>query len=195
MADAAEGVDETSVGQGDRHRVDREVPSREVGPDVLREGHRRLAVPRVVDLLAEGRDLEAAPTLQRPDRPEPHAHQVPAFRPSANEARGLVWCGVGREVEVRVRRQTSEHQIADDAAHQVELVPRCDEALTELPRERVDLHDGAAVARRLRRSGHDRSRIPRRCGRSARVPCPRAHLARVHLDAPEHADRPGGGLC
>ena len=62
-------VDETAVGQPDRHRVDREVATGQVGLDVVAEGHRGLAVLLGVDLFAERRDLEQVAVFQAPTVP------------------------------------------------------------------------------------------------------------------------------
>ncbi len=86
---AFEGVDELTVRQPDGHRVDREVASRQIGLDVLREGDRRLAFVLRIPLLPEGGDLDQGAVAARPDRPEPHTDQVLSLRPAAEQTRGL----------------------------------------------------------------------------------------------------------
>ena len=93
---AAERIDERAVRQPHGHRVDREVPPREVGLDVLRERHRGLAMLLRVDLLAERRDLEEAAVLARAHRPEPHADVVAIVGPALQHP--------GRLVRLRRRR-------------------------------------------------------------------------------------------
>ena len=97
---ADERIDELTVGQTDRHRVHGEVASRQVGPQVLAERDRRLAVLLRVHLLAERRDLQDLIRPAGAHRAEPHADQVHALGPPAQDLRGLPREGVGREVEV-----------------------------------------------------------------------------------------------
>ncbi len=166
MSHTAEGIDEPPAGQADRHRVDREVPARQVRLDVLRERDRGLAVVGVVDLLAEGRDLDDPVPLAGADRAEPHPDEEDAVRPPPEHARGLGGSGRRREVQVPVGG-ASQDLVAHATADEVQLVSGGGEPLPELVRERIHL-EGRLAARGLRPIGHDRSRIPPGVRRSSR---------------------------
>ena len=134
---AAEGVDELAVGQPHRHRVDGEVTPRQVGLRCpcanVTAGLRCLLG---VDLLAEGRDLQTRSPFGAPT--------VPNLTPtrywrSAQPRRTCVVSAGRRRSRSRISRRAPPGQIADGAAHQVELVPGGRETLAELVRERVDL--------------------------------------------------------
>ena len=63
--------------------------------------------------------------------------------------------GVGREIGVRVGREAAHHEIADHAAHQIQLVPGEPKALAHLLGQGWNLHDGAARSRRVGHVGQD----------------------------------------
>ena len=175
-------IDELATGEPDRHGIDREVASAQIGLDVLAEGDRRLPVLLGVDLLAERRDLNERPILQRPHRAEPHAHEVPTVRPAVKHLRGLG--RVSARSEVEIAPVPPQQQVADAPAHEVQLVAGVGEPGTELDRELGDV-EGCA-GRTIGHDGHEDSR-----GR-ARYRAVRARLAGVHLDIAEHADRSVG---
>ena len=153
-----EGVDELAVGQPDRHRVDREVAAGEIGLDVLRERDRGLRSSSGYTLLPEGRDLDQGAVPSRPHGPEPHAHEVLGLRPALEEPRRLGGRGVGGEVAVG-RRRRPDHEVADHAADQIQLVPGGLEAVAELLRERSHLERGHDV-RTIAQDPADRRAVP-----------------------------------
>ena len=181
IAHAPERVDERPVGNRDRHRVDGEVAPRQVGFDVLRKRHRRLAMILGVDLFAKRRDLDASAVLSRADRAEPHADEVngPVGPPPKNPRR-LVRHGVGREVEVGGGGEPTEHEVANDATDQEQAMAVVGETRSERSCKGVDL-----------KRGHDASTLPFDPGRLARYRPAGADLAGVRLDAAQHRHRPG----
>ena len=140
-----ERIDELPVGQPHGHRVDREVPPGQVVFDVFGERHRRLAVGGVVDLLAERGDLHLAVALERPYRPELHAHQVLPIGPPPEDPRGVRGGCVGCEVIISARGQPAEDEVANHATHQIQLVAGGVESLAELRSQRVYIHPGHGV--------------------------------------------------
>ena len=170
---AAERIDELAVGQPDRHRVDREVPPRQVGQQVLAERNRRLAVLLRVYLLAERRDLEERSRFASAHRAELHADQVQPLGPARA---GPSWSRRGRASVAKSRSLpmvAPQQQIPNHPADQVELVTGQAETLAELGGDRGDLEARAAV--RTRPVGHDGLRIPLRprptAHRTAPAPC------------------------
>ena len=129
--------------------------------------------------------------LQRTDRAEPHAHQVLAVGPAAQD-RAWSRSGCALVAKSRSRRAAPEHQVAHAAAHEVELVPGRGEPLTELLGEGGNVEDGAGG----RSVGHDALEDTRGPAPAVRGSVGAdAHLARVRLDVAEHADRPGAGTA
>src|SRR5205823_9981021 len=145
------------------------------------EGDGRLPVLLGVDLLAERGDLEARPVLERSDRAEPDAHEVPAIRPPVEHLGRLRRMGARGEVEVA--HVPAQQQIADAPAHEEQLVTGVGEPAPELDRQGGDIEGCAGGA-----MGHDEDEDS---GGRARYRAVRARLAGVHLDIAEHAARTG----
>ena len=157
---AAERVDELghlALGAGDaqRHGVDREVAPRQVGLDLVGEGHVRLAGVGGVGLGPVGGDLEDRVALLqarrcRTGRPGPTPRRPSPLTSSVVRS--------GRASVVRSMspaRGPAEHEVADDAADEVEALPGRVEAL----RQRAHLVEDRAQA-----LGDHRARVggPRR---------------------------------
>ena len=82
-----ERVDQLRIGETQRHRVDREIPARQVGLDVVGERHLGLAALGPVHLGPERGDLDAGVVLLASDGAEPLALEPHADRPSRARAR------------------------------------------------------------------------------------------------------------
>src|SRR5207245_2848727 len=90
VADPTERIHELALGKAYSHCVHGEVTSGEVLLEVVGERDVRVPVIFGIDLLAEGRDLEPAPGLPCPNRPEPDALEIALLGPSAKHVQRLV---------------------------------------------------------------------------------------------------------
>jgi hypothetical protein len=151
------GIDELAVGQADRHRVDREVPSSQVGLDVLGEGHLGVTGVLCVGLLAERGDLDAVVALAGADRPEPDPHEVSGVGPALEERHDFLGTRVGGEVELLPR--APQDRVPNRTAHQVQLVAGGLEPRTEVRGDGRYLDEVVRGPRLLGGRGHGR-RIP-----------------------------------
>ena len=128
--DAAERVLELLVGQGERHRVDREVAAGEVADQRVAVLHGGLAALGVVGLRAVRRDLDLPLAAAAADGPEGPADVPHGLGPALDQALGDLGGGRGGEVEVVL--EPPEHRVADGTADQRDLLTGCGEASAEL---------------------------------------------------------------
>ena len=103
VVDPVERVDQLQVGQRERHGVDGEVSSRQVGFDGGREGHVRLARASRVLLGAVGGDLDPMAVFDRANGAEPLALRPDAVPPRGQDLLRHLRQGIGGEIEVAVR--------------------------------------------------------------------------------------------
>ncbi len=132
VGQSVEGIDERGVVERDRHRVHGEVPSRQIGHDVVGERHLRLAALGPVHIGAERRDLEPLAVLLAADRAEPLALQPHRVGPRAHRGFDRIGSGVGRDVDVDV--VAVEQGVAHAAADEVGAVPALGEPRRKLLR-------------------------------------------------------------
>ncbi len=156
----AERVDEAQRGQLDSHRVDGEVPPRQVALERVPIGDGRLAGRRHVGLGPVRRDLDDDVALARPDRPVLPADLPARVTPPGQQTLGLLGTRIGRQVEVGLALgdQAPQEGVTDRAAHQGQPVPRVGEAPSELMGRRGEvrqLGDGAPTDLVDSVGGHD----------------------------------------
>jgi hypothetical protein len=120
VAAAPERVDQPGLGQLQRHGVDREVASRQIGLQVVGECDLGLAALGAVDLGPERGDLEAHPRDLTPHRAEPLPLEPHVIGPAPHDALGLVGTRAGGDVGVLVG--TVEEGVAHGASDEVTRV-------------------------------------------------------------------------
>src|ERR687892_132735 len=129
IVEAPKRGDELLVGKAERHGIDREVPTRQVGLDLLGESHVRMARILPVHLLPKGRNLELVLALPGPDGAEPDAGEVSMVGPPLKDP---------------------DHGVANRPSHEIELVSGFLEAGSKLlgdGREFEELGDGGVSHR------------------------------------------------
>ena len=134
-----ERVDERGLGNGQCHRVHREVASREVGLDVVGVLDFGLAAVGPVRVGAVRGELEVTTALDRADRPERTALGPDGVRPREQQAFDRFGARAGGDVDVPALEVEVEEGIAHGAADEVRLVAVGREDLTELAHRRPGL--------------------------------------------------------
>ena len=121
VSEPSEGVDELPPEDVERHRICGEVPTREVGLNVVAVLDVGFAGVVPVDLLAEGRDLERLSFEDEANRSKGLPHREDCPTKGLDDLLHLL--GTGWRGEVEVGALTIEQCVAHRAAHQKEGVP------------------------------------------------------------------------
>ena len=137
IGEAVERVDEIELRKRERHRVDGEVASREVGLDVVAEDDLGLAALGQVDVGPERGDLEAQALALRADGAEALALEPQVLGPAVEHRLDRIGTRVGREVDVVARQLPSGDRVAQPSTDEVEGVAGTREARRELHQRRV----------------------------------------------------------
>src|SRR5207302_8295496 len=132
---AVERIDELEVGKAQRHGVDREVATFDVGRDVVGVRDVGLAAVGAVDVAAEGRELEVDAVLSRADSSEALTLEPDGVGPAVEQLLYRFGARVGREIDVI--RLLVEERVAKRTTDQVALVPGGNEARREPLHRRV----------------------------------------------------------
>ena len=103
VLDSVERIDQYQAGQAERHRVDGEIPAREVGLDIVTEPDLGLAGVGQVGLRPVRGDLETATGVLEPNGPEPLSLGPHRLREVRDERLDLVGGGIRGEIDVHVR--------------------------------------------------------------------------------------------
>ena len=124
-------IDELQAGQAHSHGIDREIATSEITGERLAERHLGLARVRVVGLGSIRRDLEVMVTLAGTHRAEAHAHVPDVIGPSPRQLLDALRTGIGGQIEVMRDPGSPEHDVANRAAHEGQLVPGFGESRRE----------------------------------------------------------------
>ena len=133
VAEAGVRVVKDLVRDGNRHRVDGEVPPGQVAVQGVPEFDHRLAAVLGVRVGAEGRDFDDPAGLAVTDL-GPDGAELPADGPhrrGESAQQGLDVIRPGRGGEIQVVLQSAEQGVADAAPDQIDLVPGGGEQLAE----------------------------------------------------------------
>ena len=121
VREAAAGVDEGHLRQAHRHRVDREVATRQVALERVAESHLGLARTDLVLVGAVGRHLDDQVAAAPSDRAELLADVPGRVAPRRQELLGALGARGGRHVEVV--RSHAQERVAHGPADERELLP------------------------------------------------------------------------